>query len=115
MRNTQHGRRLKSLRLMQGLSQRALAQLLSTHHSTVSRWESGQCLPEPELLPQLAEFLGEEMDWLIEPGSERAPRREQVLEERLQEAFARIAELERFVRSSQSFYLGVSALTLEAQ
>lgn len=47
-------RRRKALKL----SQAALAHELGVHALTVSRWETGQCMPHRRQWPELAKVLG---------------------------------------------------------
>lgn len=49
---------LKRLRIERGLSQRQLARLLHVDRSTVTKWESGNRLPDAMMLSQLAKALG---------------------------------------------------------
>lgn len=49
---------LRRLRIERGLSQRQLARLLHVDRSTVTKWESGNRLPDAMMLSQLAKALG---------------------------------------------------------
>ena len=53
------------LRRQKGLTQEALAQQLGVTNQTVSKWESGQCCPDIQLLPVLADFFGVSVDELM--------------------------------------------------
>jgi repressor LexA len=49
---------IRVLRLKGGLGQAALAQRLGVSQASVSRWESGRTMPEPEQARELAGLLG---------------------------------------------------------
>ena len=53
------------LRRQKGLTQEALAQQLGVTNQTVSKWESGQCCPDIQLLPALADLFGVSVDELM--------------------------------------------------
>lgn len=45
-------------RLATGMTQQELGNQLGVDRSTVSRWESGDCIPEARHFPRLAEIFG---------------------------------------------------------
>ena len=49
---------LKNLRLRDMRTQDELAQALGVTAQAVSRWETGTCYPDMELLPSIANFFG---------------------------------------------------------
>ena len=53
------------LRKEKGITQEELAKVLGVSNQAVSKWESGQCCPDIELLPALAEFCEVSMDDLF--------------------------------------------------
>lgn len=53
------------LRKQRGLTQEALARSLGVTNQAVSKWESGQCCPDIQLLPELAQFFGVSVDSLL--------------------------------------------------
>ena len=53
------------LRRQKGLTQEALAQQLGVTNQTISKWESGQCCPDIQLLPVLADLFGVSIDELV--------------------------------------------------
>lgn len=59
------GRFICSLRKDKGLTQSALAELLNISNRTVSKWETGEGLPDISLLPDLAKVLGVTTDEIL--------------------------------------------------
>ena len=56
---------LKSLRSANGLSQQQLATKLFVDRSTIARWETGDRMPDLEIVPRIAECLGVDTATLI--------------------------------------------------
>lgn len=53
-----------------GVTQKQLANTVGVDQSTVSRWEKGECIPEPRFFPVLAtvfEMSAEEVTHLFDP------------------------------------------------
>ncbi len=66
------GNKITEHRKALGLTQEALAQKLGVTNQAVSKWESDQCCPDIQLLPQLADVLGISIDGLFgRPGQEK--------------------------------------------
>ncbi len=65
------GKFLKSLRKDKGLTQEQLAELFCVSPRTVSRWENGNNMPDPDILIGLAGFAAEYMNTGTEKYSER--------------------------------------------
>ena len=68
--------RLQQLRKERGLSQEALAEQLGVSRQAVSKWESGQTMPDVEKIVAASEEFGVTTDWLlkgVEPAKEAAP------------------------------------------
>ena len=53
------------LRREKGITQETLAKYLNVTNQTVSKWESGQCYPDIQLLPEIADFFGISVDELL--------------------------------------------------
>lgn len=53
------------LRHQKGITQEALARLLGVTNQTISKWESGQCCPDIQFLPQIADYFGVSVDELL--------------------------------------------------
>jgi len=61
----QVGGKIKSLRGRHGVTQERLAENLGITAQAVSRWESGACYPDIELLPAIADYFGVTVDDLL--------------------------------------------------
>ncbi len=53
-----------------GLSQENLAELLNVSRQAVSKWETGDALPEVNKLSRLAQIFGVTTDWLLSEDEE---------------------------------------------
>lgn len=60
------GRKIAQYRKEKGITQEALAQVLNVTNQAVSKWESEQCFPDIQLLPELADFFGVSIDALFD-------------------------------------------------
>lgn len=59
------GDRIAFLRKKKGITQEELAGKLKVTNQSVSKWESGQCCPDIQLLPELASFFEVSIDELL--------------------------------------------------
>ena len=59
------GENIAFLRKGKGLTQDELANMLMVSNQAVSKWESGKCYPDIELLPQLADAFDVTIDRLL--------------------------------------------------
>ena len=59
------GQRIKAFRKEKDITQEQLAEMLGVSCQSVSRWESGVCYPDMELLPVLAEIFAVTVDKLL--------------------------------------------------
>lgn len=59
------GEQILFLRKNRGITQEQLAQKLGITNQAVSKWESGQCMPDIQLLPEIAEYFKVSVDELM--------------------------------------------------
>ena len=67
------GRRISAMRQQNGLTQQQLAAMMNVSHQAVSKWESGQTLPDIQTLLELTRFFGITVEQLIAQQEESAP------------------------------------------
>lgn len=65
MNNNAFGKKLKDLRMENGLTQRELGEKLGYCNQTVSFWESGQREPDLDALVAVAKFFDVSVDYLL--------------------------------------------------
>ena len=84
----QFGTVLRQLRRDRDLTQEELAEILNVSTQSVSRWETGACYPDTELLPVIASFFETTVDQLL--GVSQAMEEQNVAEylERFQSAIS---------------------------
>lgn len=66
MKNNYFGKKLKELRIEQGLSQQKLGESLGFCNQTISFWESGSREPDLDTLLQIALFFNIPVNELLE-------------------------------------------------
>lgn len=59
------GERIYNLRKKSGLSQEEFADKLGVSRQAVSKWETGQSVPDSEKAAAIGSFFGVSLDWLI--------------------------------------------------
>ena len=59
------GRFLKQLRMEKQLTQEKLSETLGVSRRTVSRWETGNNLPDLSILVELADFYDVSVDYIL--------------------------------------------------
>lgn len=65
MNQEKTGKFIASLRKEQGLTQAVLAERLGITDRAVSKWETGKCLPDAAIMPELCEILGISVNELL--------------------------------------------------
>ena len=85
--------KLLSLRTGQGLSQEDLAEKLGVSRQSVSKWETGQSVPDLDKIIRLADLFGVTVDELVREGEPPAP--EPPREDASQEAAPQVVYVER--------------------
>ena len=56
------GQQLRRLRTERHLTQEKLAEILHVGHQTISKWETGQLIPDVAMLISLSTFFGVSLD-----------------------------------------------------
>ena len=69
MDNLKIGTYIQTLRKSAGMTQKELAERLNVSFQAVSKWETGECLPDTGLLPALCDCLDTTADRLLNGGS----------------------------------------------
>ena len=59
------GKQIFFLRKSKGITQEQLAQKLGVTNQAVSKWESEQCLPDIQLIPEIADFFSVSINELM--------------------------------------------------
>lgn len=67
------GERIYNLRKKSGLSQEEFADKLGVSRQAVSKWETGQSVPDAEKAAAIGAFFGVSLDWLINGAEVPAP------------------------------------------
>lgn len=67
------GERIYNLRKKSGLSQEEFADKLGVSRQAVSKWETGQSVPDSEKAAAIGSFFGVSLDWLINGTEISAP------------------------------------------
>lgn len=98
MANLKINERIAFLRRQRKLTQEQLANALGVTNQSVSKWESGQCCPDIQLLPELARFFGVSVDTLM--GYESAGNLEDICLQ-LEEYLSGLSEKEAFESSGK--------------
>lgn len=70
MNNSEIGALIRTLRTEKGLTQSALAELLTVSDRTVSKWETGRGCPDISLLGSLSDILGVNIEEILSGGSQ---------------------------------------------
>lgn len=67
------GEKICTLRTGKGLSQEDLAAKLEVSRQSVSKWETGQSVPDLEKIIKLADLFGVNVDELVREGNAPSP------------------------------------------
>lgn len=59
------GKRLKSLRLEKGISQKELATIINISHTNISKYESNSLEPNIQIIDKLANYFDVSVDYLL--------------------------------------------------
>jgi transcriptional regulator with XRE-family HTH domain len=62
--------KLQKLRKSRGLTQEEFSEIMNVSRQAVSKWESGQSLPEIDKLIEISDYFGVTIDYLIREEAE---------------------------------------------
>lgn len=104
MDNLKIGAYIQTLRKSAGMTQKELAERLNVSFQAVSKWETGECLPDTALLPALCECLGTTADRLLNGGSVIIRGRKALRVEDVITGFSHLEEIGRLFGEKCTFY-----------
>lgn len=87
------GRFLKELRLEKQMTQEQLAEQIRVSRRTVSRWETGNNLPDLSVIVELADFYDVDLNEIF-----RGERRKETLDTKLKDTLLQAAEYSEDIR-----------------
>ena len=94
------GENIKYLRREKDITQEQLAEMLGVSYQSVSRWETGACYPDMELLPTLANVFETTVDKLLGVNEQLEKEKVAKYQERFQLAISR-GDVEECIRISR--------------
>ena len=107
MDNLKIGNYIQNLRKRAGLTQKELAEKLNISFQAVSKWETGESLPDTALLPELSDILGTTVDKLLAGGAIVANERRLMRVEDVKKGFEMIENIGRLFGENCTFYTGM--------
>lgn len=87
---------LKELRMEKGLTQAELAEQLNTTNRSISRWETGNTMPDISILVELAEFYQVDIKEII-----NGERQSEKMTEDVKETVEKVAEYSRSINKKK--------------
>lgn len=100
------GNYIQTLRKQKGLSQKELAKLLSVTFQAVSKWETGDNLPDANILLDLADILDTTTDKLLSAGRLPIRRNRRINIAEIKDGISAIEKLKSAFGASSLFYRG---------
>lgn len=101
------GQYIKTRRKAEGLTQQQLAQKLNISFQAVSKWETGDALPDAGLLLELADALSTSTDKILSGGTINAGERKRMRVTDVIEGFSHIEAIGRCFGEDSTFYTGM--------
>lgn len=98
---------IKKLRKQKGLTQQQLADKLNVSFQAVSKWETGETLPDVALLLDLCNELDTTADTLLNGGNIVSKKRKTISVANIVTGFEHIAQLKDCFGEDSTFYRGV--------
>ena len=106
MNNKAIGQYIQLLRKQSGMSQKNLAERLSVSYQAVSKWETGENLPDASILLALAEILDTTTDKILSGGITTYRRGEKVNVPVLKEGIIALEDLKNLFGKHSAFWRG---------
>jgi len=125
----QIGNRIKSARMLAGLSLRELATLLDgiISHTAINKYEKGEMMPDSKVLIALSKVLGVKTDYFLRPQtveisniefrkrSNLAVKKANAIKENIKDSIERYIELESFLNIENSFQNPIKEMAIEKE
>lgn len=100
------GQYISRMRKTQGLTQKELADKLGLSFQAVSKWETGETLPDTGLLLSLADLLNTTTDKILSGGSIVLRKGKSASVENIKQGIDALINLKHSLGSKNTFYLG---------
>lgn len=107
MDNLKIGNYIQSLRKAKKLTQKELAEKLNISFQAVSKWETGESLPDTGILTDLCEILETSVDKLLAGGAIAAPERKLMHVSDVVEGFEHLEAVGKCFGENCTFYTGM--------
>ncbi|MBQ7060826.1 MAG: helix-turn-helix transcriptional regulator [Clostridia bacterium] len=107
MDNLKIGNYIQHLRRKAGLTQKELADKLNISFQAVSKWETGESLPDTGLLLDLSDILSTSVDKLLSGGAIVANERRLMHLEDVKIGFGLLEDIGRYFGENCTFYTGM--------
>lgn len=104
--NVAIGQYIQFLRKQKNLSQKELAHSLGCSFQAVSKWETGENLPDASILLELADILNTTTDKILSAGNLILRKTKRVCIADIREGFRALEELKTFFGENSTFYRG---------
>lgn len=100
------GQYIQFLRKQKNLSQKRLAELLNISFQAVSKWETGENLPDASILLDLADILDTTTDRILSGGSAIAKKQKKINIEDLKQGIYALEDMRVLLGENSLFYIG---------
>ena len=107
MDNIGIGKYIKKLRLEQSMTQQELANKLNISFQAISKWETGETLPDISIILDLCDILNITADMLLNGGAILTKKRKLLAVSDVIAGFESIGNVKKYFGSSSTFYKGM--------
>lgn len=101
------GQYIKKQRIQQGLTQKDIAEKLNLSFQAVSKWETGETLPDAAILLDLADLLKTSVDNILNGGSNVTKKYKQITIADVLKGFEALETIKKCFGDRSYFYRGV--------